>query len=336
MATLTSPNNQPNKHSSFTTIRFFKIILSKSLEDGNLKIPNNFTRRYGGGLQNPMFLKTPDGIEWKVYWTKHDGQILFEKGWKEFASYYSLDHGHLVVFEYEKNSSHIEVHIFDMSALEIDYPFHDHTIDDSVEILNEQPPCQKKRLKSPMSSCPTSKKSRTGIAREDERSLNPQNFLPHVQTKGSQSEVTNSEMPIIASVKQELDGGNASKRTSLLITPCPGTTGSLKEVMKFTSENPFFIINIWPSYVRKSRASIPSAFARKYVQKNKQNVMIQFGKKLWPVRLLYYPINSVVNFAAGWNLFAKESKLQVGDICIFELINREEYVFDVHIFRGHT
>ncbi|XP_061338827.1 B3 domain-containing transcription factor VRN1-like [Gastrolobium bilobum] len=299
------------------------------------KIPNNFTRRYGGGLPNPMFLKPPDGTEWKVYWTKHDGQILLEKGWAEFARYYSLDHGHLVVFEYEKNSSHIEVHIFDKNALEIDYPFHDHIVDDSVEILNEQPPCQKKRLKSPMSSCPTSKKSRTGIARDDERSPKPQNFLPHVQTKGSQSEATNFEMPITASVKQELDGGNASKRTSLLITPCPGTTGALEEAKKFTSENPFFIINIRQSYVSKSRPSIPYAFARKYVQKNMQNVMIQFGKKLWPVRLLHYPIRSVVSFACGWHLFAEESKLRVGDICIFELINREECVFDVHIFRGH-
>ncbi|XP_061339163.1 B3 domain-containing transcription factor VRN1-like isoform X2 [Gastrolobium bilobum] len=251
MATLTSPNNQPNKHSSSTTIRFFKIILNKSLENGNLMIPNNFTRRYGDGLPNPMFLKTPDGIEWKVYWTKHDGQILFEKGWKEFASYYSLDHGHLVVFEYEKNSTHIGVHIFDKSALEIDYPFNDHIIDDSVEI--ELPPCQKKRLKSPMSSRPTSEKSRTGIARDDERSPNPQDLLQHVQTEGSQSEVTNFEMPIIASVKQELDGGNASKRTSQLITPCPGTTGALEEAKKFTSENPFFIINIRQSYVSKSR-----------------------------------------------------------------------------------
>ncbi|XP_061345826.1 B3 domain-containing transcription factor VRN1-like [Gastrolobium bilobum] len=323
MATMTSPQNQPYKHSSATTIRFFKIILTLLQ-----KIPNNFTRRYGGGLPNPMFLKPPDGIEWKVYWTKHDSQILLEKGWEEFAKYYSLDHGHLVVFEYEKNPTHIEVHIFDKSALEIEYPFRDHIIDDSVEI-------QKKRLKSPMSSCPTSKRSRTGIAREDERSPNPQNFFQHVQTKGSQSEVTNFEMPIIASVKQELDGGNASNRTSFLITPRPGTTGALEEAKKFTSENPFFIINIMQSYLTRSRPSIPNAFARKYVQKNMQNLMIQFGKKLWPVKLLHYPMKRVVCFAVGWHLFAKESKLQVGDICIFELINREEYVFDVHIFRGH-
>ena len=165
------------------------------------KIPNKFTRKYGGGVANPVYLKPPDGSEWKVDWTEHDGGILFEKGWKEFAIYYSLDHGHLLLFEY-KETSHFEVHIFGMSGLEIDYPFHDQINDDSVEILNALPPqCRgqpKKRLKSPMSSPSTSKKLKTTTRTRDvERSPNPQ---------GSQSEETKLEMPIIESANRDLDG----------------------------------------------------------------------------------------------------------------------------------
>ena len=161
-------------------------------------------------MANPVFLKPPDGTEWKVDWTNHDGGILFEKGWKEFATYYSLDHGHLMLFEY-KETSHFEVHIFGMSGLEIDYPFHDQISDDSVEILNELPPrCRgrpKKRLKPPMSSPSTSRELRSSMKTRDvEGSPNPQKLTQCVKTEGSQSEETKLEMPIIASANRDLDG----------------------------------------------------------------------------------------------------------------------------------
>ncbi|XP_020970412.1 B3 domain-containing transcription factor VRN1-like [Arachis ipaensis] len=78
--------------------------LSWSTNPPYQKIPNKFTSKYGGGVKNPVYLKPPDGTQWKVRRTQHDYQILFEKGWKEFAAYYSLDHGHLLQFEYNGTS----------------------------------------------------------------------------------------------------------------------------------------------------------------------------------------------------------------------------------------
>ncbi|XP_020969296.1 protein mel-28-like isoform X6 [Arachis ipaensis] len=123
-----------------SVIRFFKIVLRHSLEDGKLMIPITFSMKYGRGVPNPVYLKLPDGTAWKMDWSESDGAIQFENGWKEFASYYSLDHGHLLWFEYNQTSN-IEVHIFDKTCLEIDYPSVDHiSDDDSIEILNELPP----------------------------------------------------------------------------------------------------------------------------------------------------------------------------------------------------
>ncbi|KAG5012654.1 hypothetical protein JHK82_024800 [Glycine max] len=203
------------KHPLPSEILFFKIISEASLQDGKLKIPNKFTREYGVNLSNPVFLKPPDGIEWKIFWTKHDGDIWFQKGWKEFATYYSLSHKYLVLFKYQE-TSHLEVHIFDQSALEVDYPFcgikieHenlDHVSndsvevsDDSIEVLDELTPSQKKtRLKSTSCSRPR-KKLNTGPSEVFEESSN----LPqHVQIKGEQSQGTNLGM---SSDKQVLDG----------------------------------------------------------------------------------------------------------------------------------
>nr|KYP34932.1 B3 domain-containing protein At3g18960 family [Cajanus cajan] len=137
------------------------------IENSLQKIPNRFTREYGGNLSNAVFLKPPDGIKWGIYWTKHDADIWFQKGWKEFATYYSLSHGH-VLFKYQE-TCHLKVHIFDRSSLEVSYPFcgtqieHDNldyvsndsveVLDNSVNVLDEVAPSQKTELKSTI-PCP--------------------------------------------------------------------------------------------------------------------------------------------------------------------------------------
>ncbi|KAE9605233.1 putative transcription factor B3-Domain family [Lupinus albus] len=344
---------------------FYKIIPRKYIEDGNLKIPNKFTRKYGVGLSNPVLLKPPDGTEWKVYWTKHVADIWFQKGWKEFATYYSLDYGHLLLFKYEE-TSHFNVHIFDMSTLEINYPFHctqheknnlEHIIDDSVEIFDDLAPCKKTRLKSPMSFPQPYKKLRIDT-RGVERSSNLEKLHLSVETKGSHSQRTHFEKsPFAYAGKEpnctssqesiEVDGVNClehgripvtegekeTQKTSLPMSPHPHITGALKEAMRFTSENPFFMVDIVQGYLGQNRPCVPVDFTRKYFNKKKQNVTIQLGKKLWPIKLLCYPYNTSSKLSSGWSLFVEESKLQAKDICIFELINREDAIFDVHIFR---
>src|ERR1044072_7861677 len=99
------------------------------------KMPSKFTKRYGAALSNPMLLKPPDGTEWKMFWTKENGDVWFKKGWKEFAENYSLDEGYLVVFEYE-GTSKFGIHILGQNGSEIDYPSCD-IVDDENENLDQ-------------------------------------------------------------------------------------------------------------------------------------------------------------------------------------------------------
>jgi len=85
-------------------------------------MPRKFVEKYGEGLPKAICLKTPNGAKWKLDLVKSDGKIWFEKGWKEFAEYHSLAHGHLLLFKYQRNS-HFLMYIFEKSALEINYPF---------------------------------------------------------------------------------------------------------------------------------------------------------------------------------------------------------------------
>ena len=104
------------------SISCFKIITT-IVSSYSQRLAKKFTRKYEGGLPNPVLLKVPDGTEWRVNWNKREGGIWFEKGWKEFVEHYSLAHGHLLMFKYVV-ASHFEVQIFDLSTLEIDYPQH--------------------------------------------------------------------------------------------------------------------------------------------------------------------------------------------------------------------
>lgn len=82
---------------------------------------------------------------------------------------------------------------------------------------------------------------------------------------------------------------------------------------------------------------VPMDFVRKHLVNVKQKLMmIHFRKKLWPVRFVVRESSTVSgNLSTGWAWFVRENELQRGDVCIFELFNREDATFDAHVFRGH-
>ncbi|XP_048134572.1 putative B3 domain-containing protein Os08g0325100 isoform X1 [Rhodamnia argentea] len=100
---------------------FFKIILSDTLESGKLGIPKSFLRRCGKDLSNSVLLQVPAGSTWTIELEKRNNDMVsLWKGWREFMEYYSVGHGHLIVFEYKGNSTFCVI-IFNKSASEIDY-----------------------------------------------------------------------------------------------------------------------------------------------------------------------------------------------------------------------
>ncbi|QHO04602.1 hypothetical protein HN51_060754 [Arachis hypogaea] len=309
---MASTSFQPKSKSPSTVISFFKIIHRKSLQAGTLKIPRKFSRIYGSSVPNPVYLKLPDGTQWKIDWTNHDGEIIFKNGWKEFAAYYSLDQGHLLWFDYKKTSL-FEVHIFDTSCLEINYPPNDHTDDDCVEILNKPPsPLRgdlRKRSVAPLSTPSKTKRLRSATKSRDVE-------------RGSQSKDTSLEMPVFSSPRQDF------------LDFSPGTSGfqALKEAEKFSSENPFCIVKIRQAI--RSNRNFPASFFIKYFKNEEQKVKISFEGKLFPAKLRYYRQNSTAFISSGWLQFAQASKLQPGDVTVFELVDRDDPVFETHIYRA--
>ncbi|XP_058783946.1 B3 domain-containing transcription factor VRN1-like, partial [Vicia villosa] len=120
-----------------------------------------------------------------------------------------------------------------------------------------------------------------------------------------------------------------SQRSTSLNRPKESRAREVAE--EFISTNPFFTILIKPANLAANRLSVP--ILKGVIENRKTNVMLQIGERSWHLKLLpCYNGKKDRRLSAGWSLFARESGLKPGDVCIFELINKEDLVFKVHVF----
>ncbi|XP_050211904.1 B3 domain-containing transcription factor VRN1-like [Mercurialis annua] len=282
------------------TPHFFKIILDDdALGDGKLYIPRKFVRLYGNNLPNSVILKVPSGAKWKIELTKFDGEIWFQNGWQEFVKYYSIAYGSFLVFEYNPTNSEFNVIIFDTSALEIHYP---------LEIAN-----------------------RTIEESNPEKQIYQENEILNHKTKGNSPLLFPQRSN--KKIKREKSTGNTAKSL---------TAKEKAEALKtadsnFKSENPFFMVAMQPTYLRcgDNRLAIPPSFVKEYFNKPQGSVILSIDGKLWPTKCKYYDSDGrpSAKLSHGWKEFVIEYRLEIGDVCVFELIDRCNTTLKVSIFR---
>ncbi|KAM7523660.1 hypothetical protein LguiA_013562 [Lonicera macranthoides] len=102
---------------------------------------------------------------------------------------------------------------------------------------------------------------------------------------------------------------------------------------KFISKHPFFQIVLSPTYVSNGFLNIPSNFRKSYMNRGPATATLGHSNKWWAVNVKGYGSRGF-HFCGGWNKFVKENSLQVGDVCSFEMIEEDKYVFKVSIARG--
>ncbi|XP_058006817.1 B3 domain-containing transcription factor VRN1 [Hevea brasiliensis] len=323
-----------------TKPHFFKIILDDTIRSRKLGIPRRFVRRYGSELSSPVFLKVPSGAKWQVQLVKCNGEIWLENGWQEFVEYYSLVFGYFLIFEFEQNC-HFNVFVFDKSASEIDYPFNitnaydeepnleeecpDPEIEETendvgVEILGYSLRSPKTKAKSPLPFPQPHKKIKLENPTENTKS--------HWPTGQSEAKRSKEGM---SNEKRSLDGVAGRKQP---LTAEEKANALHNAGTKFKSGNPYFMIAMQPSYLHRLR--IPASFMRDYFNKNSGSVaLITEDGETWSVDFSYTLCNgrASATLRHGWKKFVEENHLEVGDVCVFELINRIAIRFKVGIFR---
>ncbi|XP_058183460.1 putative B3 domain-containing protein Os03g0621600 isoform X3 [Rhododendron vialii] len=107
---------------------------------------------------------------------------------------------------------------------------------------------------------------------------------------------------------------------------------ALKEADKFTSKFPFFKILMGSTYVTRGPVNVPASFVSSVMQQDRQSATLVVSNKSWSVGLCRGR-RHVRMITHGWPIFSRENALKVGDVCVFELVEREDFVLKVSVFR---
>ncbi|KAL2490728.1 B3 domain-containing transcription factor VRN1 [Abeliophyllum distichum] len=134
--------------------RFYKVVLPSTTFQHKLRIPDKFVVKYGHELSDIVQVIDSTGGVWYVRLEKAEKTLWLHDGWEKFVEDHSISYGYFLLFKYKGNSS-FKVHIFDVTARDVDYPsnsrdfeggsnqstrnsisnFDEHSDDGSVKIL---------------------------------------------------------------------------------------------------------------------------------------------------------------------------------------------------------
>lgn len=334
---ISKPPNNGASFSAVSTPHFFTVVLQNTIRDNTLLIPVKFMRRYGETLSNPVSVKLPCGLEWKMELRKFDGRVCLHKGWPEFVKHYSIALGHFLVFRYEGNSR-FHAFIFDKTAVEIDYPINlSHSDapnveeikdDESVEILENFSECPGKRKSSPLPCSQHHKKFRASPIGETE-SRRTRSYEKRIGYSMRNRDLQHSKsMQEKFQVSAEV-GDHEDKSVMSRLRNSEVENSTYKVVIKPTHVGEYYDMRL------------PRTFESKIFKNRSLDGLLAISDgKTWPVKFRRRSSNEIRRgsrlLKEGWKKFAEDNNLKVGDTCVFQLIDESKKSFKVSILKADS
>ncbi|KAL6637457.1 hypothetical protein ACP70R_025029 [Stipagrostis hirtigluma subsp. patula] len=253
-------------------------------------------------------LESRSGYTFDVQVTKNLGRVVLHAGWKSFVRAHDLKMGDFLVFKYV-GASQMKVLIFDISGCE----------------------------KVPLYHVPKN----AGQGGEERRG----------KTTDAFSSCRDPLMKSLTSDKRSLKQRGTSRQTddhrvhsvpSYILQHGTHLTGvqmkKLKEkVRAIRSAIPIYACVIKKSCISgKNRAmNISGDYADVYLPFHEGTLVLQHHGKSWKVRCRVGQRECrYKRLLKGWNRFQLDNKLQLGDLCLFELLKTKKYTMKVHIMRA--
>ncbi|XP_062075802.1 B3 domain-containing transcription factor VRN1-like [Humulus lupulus] len=288
---------------------FFIVIMKASYVTGrgSFYIPAWFAETYINKKECEASLWISNGKSWSVYFKVRfrggNTAAEFINGWKAFAHENSLEVGDICKFELTQNDNGIS---FRVSCVKGD--------DDAYDYLAAKLASTSKQ----------NVKHDSSFTSNDKVSMISHNIFLKKEQEKNVVELSDKSRKLISEAKSGNRG--TSKRPSSSVVSRVSEAGS-----HFSSKNPSFQVVLQPSHVQRHKLPIPLTFARHNFGEKAQIMTLCVGEEYWNVKLLVY--ESEYTFSAGWALFARENSLQPRDVCIFELIKRNQPELKVSIIR---
>ncbi|KAI3966129.1 hypothetical protein MKW92_019970 [Papaver armeniacum] len=346
-------------------MHFFKILDTSSNKDKRLvifgcfvfnhlvynawqELPNELTDKYGTELSDLAIIKVLNSI-WHIELREAEGVLFFENGWPEFMEFYSICVGHVILFRYDGDSK-FQVHIFGMDSTEIDYPSHidntnhdteitsTHSDEDEVEVASIHSGSIQSNYEPSMSS--ESSLNSGSTHSNYEPSMSSESSLNSGSTRNNYEPSLSSE----SSYDQKVDSGKQESPQKIqkqrTLIPKRIHTKAFQETLEaaeaFKSEIPSFKCILQASHL-KGILKVPIAFASSYL-KNITRMVISLrisDGRTWKVGYVSgtQAGRPVSKLSKGWYKFVADNHLKEGDVCVFELVDREKIEMNVHIFQ---
>ncbi|KAK1363866.1 hypothetical protein POM88_039427 [Heracleum sosnowskyi] len=241
---------------SSVTVPLLNNIDAADLDDEpNLIIPQKFVRSHEEKLPERVLLKTPVGAAWAVDVESKKGEVSFQNGWPQFATFCSLSFGYLVVFHYMGHCNFL-VRVYDTSAAEINYP----NLDDGKSVLQI-----------------------TKIPTVIDDSSSCELIMPRKKTRASSaSQEAFHDGPKLKQEKAIREGVSASDEEK---------DRALASANAFRSNKPFFIVAMKPTDVF-GRSMVKYTYSCTYLDtwtfkilkwKNRNQLILRIAERSWVV-----------------------------------------------------
>ncbi|KAL9415020.1 hypothetical protein AB3S75_043321 [Citrus x aurantiifolia] len=314
-------------------VRFFRVILPSILEQKKLKIPKAFVRRFGyEELSSDATLKTPNGCVWQVGVTKDKEKIWLDDGWHDFVKDHSICVAYFLVFKYAKNST-FDVLIFDMTACEIDYPYHrvQPNKEEQNSIHDDEMQCENstKKLGSRASCKNQMHHSQGSLHRKRLLNGTAGNFSGPSSAVQDDHQTEFVDGQALSALLEEM---GISISRSCLSLEAEERQRVITAARLFEPRNPSFMVIVRGNERRKACLFIPIKFVNNYLCKVPKFIKVQASDgREWPIQTRYSHTGALY-LSGGWPGFVVDMNLDRGDICIFELIKMDDVIMKVSVF----
>ncbi|POO02658.1 B3 DNA binding domain containing protein [Trema orientale] len=312
-------------------------------------IPVAFVKNFDGEIPGQFHLWNPTKKCWNVNVEKSNNRLYFQEGWALFLKDNGLEFGDLLVFHYA-GKSEFYVEIYGKSCCQ------KRVVTDSSESgipLNADRENHNEKKTAEQSE----KRDNYGMD-ESRAQINLDDLSLKVSNGGIEASKTTmvkvevidleteDSLPIKRHRPEETKHFEGNSQTRRGRVPsfrshsgsdtkaCEREVRALEAANKYIPKHPFFKLVMGMAYVTRGYLNIPMSFYKEYMKrklKQGSTVIFQHSGRSWPVK---FTVNRrpLARFSGGWHDFAKDNSIKLGDVCVFELT--EKNVMKISIFRG--
>ncbi|KAL0360771.1 UNVERIFIED_CONTAM: B3 domain-containing protein [Sesamum radiatum] len=280
----------------------------------------------------------PSGNNWYVGLVIVDNGLFLNDGWADFVRDHFLEQGDSLVFRYDGNL-HFTVQIFDRSLCEKEAAFSAESSQDlskyDISIVKKREREKLALLDSIIEGVPKkmrcSQMQSESMCKDHENNTNAVNVEEWMQQADDNSNLRNGvtvALPLTAVPHDNPDPSVRNRTTKLDMLLSASEAERIAR--SFTSSFPNFLkvmkrFNISGSYT----LNVPYQFATEHLPKCKVKIVLRNLKgDSWTVNSIpTTKVQTSHTFCGGWLSFVRDNNIDIGDICIFELVRK----FELHV-----